>query len=94
MAERPNLDGYRKGPTQPPAPTVPDLVERDPVDPPHAVDDDAREQFNTRLTKRHRRMIEELLKAHPYGRRATRRDVVEEAIEAAHRTRFGEPPVR
>ena len=38
-------------------------------------------QFNTRLSQRHRAMLTELVDQHPYGRLATMRLVVEEAID-------------
>lgn len=50
--------------------------------PPAAPADEVTLQFNTRLSQRHRAMLTELVDKHPYGRLATMRLVVEEAIDA------------
>lgn len=86
----PDLSGYSS--RRRPGPPI-EQEDRDPVDPPPAVrsrsttatpnrnPDDV--QFNVRISREHRQMLDDLLTVHP-RRRAKLRDVLEDLIEAEH----------
>ena len=77
-------------PVRPPTTTKPTKRLRASV-PDAAATDEVTLQFNTRLSRRHRAMLTELVAQHPYGRLATMRLVLEEAIDALAAARRQDP---